>query len=493
METIAGYAQRAFVQFSQKVALKDRYRSFTYSQLGERAYKLVMILRQKGMRKGDRIATLMSNRLEHIELDLACALGGFIKVPLNYRLHPKEHAYMLKQSGTKIVIGEDVLLNKIENDLEKITVGSMYEGLLAETEKCVIHENVNEDDVFAIMYTSGTTGKPKGVMLTHRNIISSALSLTMACEITWGDVIGHVAPLTHGTNFLSHASWIFGLTQIIYDKFDPEDFLEDLYKDKVNIIFLVPTIVNLLFQSSAFNPKKLQHIKTINMAGSPIASSKLSAALSQAGDIFVETYGQVEAPMAITVMPRNELKNHLESCGLTGSFVDMKIVDDAGNAVPEGKIGEIICKGSLVMKGYWDNPEATSKTLQYGWLYTGDLGWIDENGFLHLVDRKKEVIISGGMNIYPREIEEVLNKHSSVKETCVIGLPCEKWGEKIAAFVVLKEGETADGEELINLCMQHLASFKKPKVIRILDHLPKSSYGKILKREVKQLYGGVNA
>ncbi|MDQ0859533.1 class I adenylate-forming enzyme family protein [Bacillus sp. V2I10] len=493
METIAGYVQKAFVQFGHKVAVKDRYRSLTYSQLGERANKLVNMLRQKGMEKGDRLATLMSNRLEHIELDLACAFGGFIKVPLNYRLHPKEHEYMLKQSGTKIVIGEDILLNKIENDLIKITAGSHYEGLLAETEKCVIHERVNEDDVFAIMYTSGTTGKPKGVMLTHRNIISSALSLSMACEITWGDVIGHVAPLTHGSNFLSHASWIFGLTQIVYDKFDPEDFLEDIYKDKVSVIFLVPTIVNLLFQSSTFDPRKLQHVKTINMAGSPIASTKLSAALSQAGDIFVETYGQVEAPMTITVMPRKELKNHLESCGLTGSFVDMKIVDDAGNAVPQGGIGEIICKGSLVMKGYWNNPEATSKTLQKGWLYTGDLGWADENGFLHLVDRKKEVIISGGMNIYPREIEEVLNKHSSVKETCVIGLPCEQWGEKIAAFVVLKEGETADEEELINLCMQHLASFKKPKVIRILDHLPKSSYGKILKREVKQLYGGVNA
>ncbi|TDL83167.1 class I adenylate-forming enzyme family protein [Peribacillus frigoritolerans] len=493
METIAGYAQKAIVQFGHKVAVKDRFRSFTYTQLGERAYKLVTILRNMGMKKGDRLAALMSNRIEHIELDLACAFGGFIKVPLNYRLHPKEHEYMLKQSGTKIVIGEDKLLDQIESGIRKISVGNQYEGLLAETEKVVITEQINEDDVFAIMYTSGTTGKPKGVMLTHRNIISSAISLSMACEITWGDVIGHVAPLTHGSNFLSHASWIFGLTQIVYDKFDPEDFLEDIYKDKVSVIFLVPTIVNLLFQSSTFDPKKLQYVKTINMAGSPIASSKLSAALSQAGDIFVETYGQVEAPMTITVMPRKELENHLESCGLAGAFVDMKIVDEAGNTVDQGKIGEIICKGSLVMKGYWDNPEATSETLKDGWLYTGDLGWADKNGFLHLVDRKKEVIISGGLNIYPREIEEVLNKHSSVKETCVIGLPCEQWGEKIAAYVVLKDGETADEEELINLCMQHLASFKKPKVIQILDQLPKSSYGKILKREVKQLYGGVNA
>ncbi|MCS0542901.1 fatty acid--CoA ligase family protein, partial [Aeromonas veronii] len=250
-----------------------------------------------------------------------------------------------------------------------------------------------------------------------------ALSLSLVCEITSDDVVGHVAPLTHGSNFLSHVSWLFGLTQIVFDKFDPQEFLNDIEKEKVSIIFMVPTMVNLMIQNPDFDANKLRNIKSINMAGSPIAASKLKQAIEKAGQIFIETYGQVEAPMTITTMPRHELANRLESCGAVGPFVEMKIVDDNGTEVSQGEIGEIICKGPLVMKGYWRNEKATNETLVDGWLHTGDLGWVDENGYLHIVDRKKDVIISGGLNIYPREIEEVLNKHDGIKETCVIGKP----------------------------------------------------------------------
>lgn len=493
METIASYAKKAFLTFKNKPAVKYKDILHTYGELESRTYKIVSFLQGKGVKKGDRIAILMSNRSEHIELDLACAFGGFIKVPLNYRLHPSEHEYMIEQSGAMILIGEEELLNCISLHIPKITVGDMYETLIKESVQSYQEVDIQEDDHFAIMYTSGTTGKPKGVTLSHRNIVSGALSLSLACEISWNDVIGHVAPLTHGSNFLSHAAWLFGLTQVIFDKFDPEDFLDDIYKEKVSVIFLVPTIVNLLVQGKNFDPKKLEHVKSINMAGSPIAASKLSLALDQVGEKFVETYGQVEAPMAITIMPRKELGTHLESCGMTGPFVEMKVVDENGNEVKQGDVGEVICKGPLVMQGYWNNPEATKETLQDGWLYTGDLGWIDDRGFLHLVDRKKEVIISGGLNIYPREIEEVLNKHTSVKETCVIGLPDEKWGEMVSAFIVLREGHTATEEEMLELCKQHLGSFKKPKLIQFIDELPKSSYGKILKKEMKKIYGGVHS
>ncbi|AZU64149.1 class I adenylate-forming enzyme family protein [Neobacillus mesonae] len=492
METIASYAKKTFRTFKDKPAVKYKGITYTYGELEERTYKLVSLLQNRGIKKGDRVAILMSNRSEHIELDLACAFGGFIKVPLNYRLHPEEHEYMLEQSGAVLLIGEQELLEAISSTIAKITVGDMYEGLVAEESVQFLEEAVSENDPFAIMYTSGTTGKPKGVTLSHRNIVAGALSLAMACEIGWDDVIGHVAPLTHGSNFLSHASWLFGLTQVIFEKFDPEESLDELYREKVSVIFLVPTIVNLLIQSPNFDASKLVHIKSINMAGSPIAAAKLQQALDLAGDKFVETYGQVEAPMAITIMPRGELGEHLESCGLSGPFVEVKLVDGKGGEVPQGEVGEVICKGSLVMQGYWNNPEATADTLRDGWLYTGDLGWMDERGFLHLVDRKKEVIISGGMNIYPREIEEVLNKHASVKETCVIGLPDEKWGEIVAAFIVIKEGRTASEEDMLELCKQHLGSYKKPKVIQFVESLPKSSYGKILKKEMKKLYGGVH-
>jgi acyl-CoA synthetase (AMP-forming)/AMP-acid ligase II len=487
METIGSQARKALISCPEKLAVKYKDIQFTYKELGERAFSIANALHAAGLNKGDRFGILMSNRHEHIELDLAAAFGGFIKVPLNYRLHPKEHEYMIDQSGLSLLIGERELIQPINTSVKSIFVGEGYEKWLADHPSTDPKVEVSENDLFAIMYTSGTTGKPKGVMLSHRNMLAGALSLNMVCEVTENDIVGHVAPLTHGSNFLSHVSWFHGLTQVIFDKFQPEEFIDEIEKEKVSIIFLVPTMVNLMIQHPSFNPEKLKTIKSINMAGSPIAASKLNLAIEKLGPKFIETYGQVEAPMTISMMPRHELGSKLESCGKTGPFVDMKIVDDSDQELQSGQVGEVICKGSLVMEGYWDKEEATASTLKNGWLYTGDLGWKDDKGYLHLVDRKKDVIISGGVNIYPREIEEVLNLHPGIKETCVIGLPDDKWGESVAAFVVTNETEDVTQEELIALCKEHLASFKKPKSIQIVDSLPKSSYGKILKRELRDI------
>ena len=384
-----------------------------------------------------------------------------------------------------MLIGEKELLDTIEKTVPLLYMGKDFEGKIAQYEGQSFTEQVAEDDLFAIMYTSGTTGNPKGVMLSHRNIIASALSLAQVCEVDYKDVIGHVAPLTHGANFLSHVAWLYGLTQVVYNKFEPEEFLDGLVEDKISVLFLVPTMVNLMIQHPNFDASKLATVKSINMAGSPIAASKLQEALDKAGNIFVETYGQVEAPMCITMMPRNEIHKRLDSCGRIGVFVDVKIVDDENKEVPHGEVGEIIAKGSLVMRGYWNNEKATKETLRDGWLHTGDLGKRDESGYVYIVDRKKDVIISGGVNIYPREVEEVLNLHTGVKETCVIGVPDDKWGENVVAFVVPNGREEVTVESLIDLCKENLASFKKPKELFIVEELPKSSYGKILKREMK--------
>lgn len=484
METLGLQAKKIMRSFPNKIAVKYKEQAITYKELYKRAMSMAAYFQSQGMKKGDRFGVLMSNRLEHIELDLVAAFGGFIKVPLNYRLHPKEHEYMIDDAQLSILIGEQELIEPIKTDVHTIFIGEDYDRQMTRFYGNEVTVNVSEDDLFVIMYTSGTTGNPKGVMLSHRNIISSALSLSIACEVNKHDIIGHVAPLTHGSNFLSHVSWLHGNTQIIYNKFQPEEFIDDIEKDKVSVIFLVPTMVNLMIQHPQFNPDKLKSIKSINMAGSPIASSKLKEAINLLGTIFVQTFGQVEAPMCITTMMRDEQTDRLESCGRQAPFVAMKIIDDEWNEKQVGEVGEIVCKGSLVMQGYWNNQEETKKTLVNGWLRTGDLGWVDEYGYLHIVDRIKEVIISGGVNIYPREVEEVLNKHSGVKETAVIGVPDEKWGEAVVAYIVPNGTKEVTDEQLIELCNNNLASFKKPKEIIIVDSLPKSSYGKILKREL---------
>jgi acyl-CoA synthetase (AMP-forming)/AMP-acid ligase II len=491
METLGSYMKKAFQTYPHQVAVKFQHQTMTYDELRIRSCQLANGIKSYHLKKGDRVAVLMSNRSEHIESDCAAALGGFIKVPLNYRLHPKELTYIIENAGAKLLIGEKELIHKIDLDIPKLEVGDKYESWLRRQSDDYPKAEVQEDDVFAIMYTSGTTGRPKGGMLSHRNMITGALSLTLACEVTTGDMIGHVAPLTHGSNFLSHIAWIFGLTQVVFNKFEPKEFIDDLEREKVSVIFLVPTMINLMIQEPDFDPKKLDHVKSINMAGSPIAAAKLQKALELLGPKLVQTYGQVEAPMVITTMPRHELGKRLESCGKVGPFVEAEVVDEAGRKVALGELGEVVCRGSLVMKGYWSNPGATLETIKNGWLYTGDIGWMDEQGYLYLVDRKKDVVISGGMNIYPREIEEVLNKHDGVKETCVIGVPDEKWGERLVAYIVGNGTCKVTEEELIELCSQHLAGYKKPKELYIVDQLPKSPYGKMLKRELREMYGRV--
>ncbi|GGJ94896.1 AMP-dependent synthetase [Lentibacillus kapialis] len=489
METLGKLAKKSLKQYKNQPAVKDTKGTLTYDQLRKNACRLAHALLEEGLQKGDRVAILMSNRREHVEFDIAVALTGLIKVPINYRLHPKELEYIINNSQASILFAETELIDSVQVPIKKIDMDLDYSFYTKGKSDEFPNIDVNGDDLYALMYTSGTTGNPKGAMLTHKNMISSAISLNMACEISYGDIIGHVAPLTHGSNFLSQCSLFYGLKQVIFNKFSPEESLEDIEKEKISVIFLVPTLVNLMIHSKNFDPEKLKNIKSINMAGSPIAVDKVNKALELIGPKFAETYGLVEAPMTITMMPKHELKNRPNSCGAAGPFVELMIVDENGEEVPNGEIGEVICKGSLVMKGYWKNEEATNDSFENGWFYTGDLGWKDEDGYLRLVDRAKDTIITGGLNVYPREVEEVLNQHSLVKETCVFGVPDEKWGESICAHVVLSDpSQSVSKEQLIDLCKENMASYKKPKFIEIVEELPKSSYGKILRKTLREKY-----
>ncbi|WP_144559001.1 class I adenylate-forming enzyme family protein [Shouchella miscanthi] len=488
MITLSQLAKQTCTQHAEKIAVVDKRRQLTYRQLKEESCQLASVFTSKGLLKGDRIGILSANRVEHIVIDLAVAMTGLIKVPINTKLHPKEIQFILENAKAKLIIGEISLLMNVDYRGDIVTFENEYESLLANVHSEYPDCSVLDTDAFAIMYTSGTTGRPKGAVLSHRAIIASAQSLIMACELGYEDVVGHVAPLTHGSNFLAQCALFFGLKQVIFDKFDPKSIADQLEKERVTTIFMVPTIVNLMVQDEAFEPKKLRYLKSINMAGAPIASEKLQEALDKLGPIFAETYGLVEAPMAITIMPKSKLPYYLSSCGAVGPMVEMVLRDETGNEVRQGEVGEITCKGPLVMDNYWANDEATNNAIKDGWFYTGDLGWVDPFGHLHLIDRKNDVIISGGMNIYPREVEEVLNLHKAVKEACVFGVENEKWGESVYAHVVLKNGVTVEESQLVTHCKEHVASYKKPAHIKIVPSLPKSPYGKILRRELKKLY-----
>ncbi|WP_066304043.1 class I adenylate-forming enzyme family protein [Bacillus sp. FJAT-29814] len=488
MELIGGLARKTCKTYSSKVAVISGERSLTYQELYERSLKLANALLEKGLVKGDRIAILSTNRIECIEMDLAVALAGLVKVPLNYRLHPKEHKFIIEQSASLLLLGEKELIEPVNSKIDTIYFGDDYENLLFNSSNHEVDSDINENDLFAILYTSGTTGRPKGVMLSHRNYISAVLSLIIFCEITNEDVIGHVAPLTHGSNLLVHCALLLGSKQVVFNKFNPYEFINEIHEHAINVIFLVPTMVNMMIHDQSFDPKLLSSLKSINMAGSPIAEEKLKKALELLGPIFVETYGQTEAPSTVTCMPKHELAKRPLSCGKAGPFVEMKIVDENGNERKQGEVGEVICRGSLVMKGYWNNEKATNDTIKNDWLHTGDLGWIDKQGYLYLVDRKKDVIISGGANIYPREVEEVLNTHPAVKETCVFGIPDDIWGESVFAHVVLQEGKFTMEEDLIELCKNELASYKKPTGMVFVQELPKNSYGKILRKDLREQY-----
>lgn len=488
MITLSQIAKKTFTQHANNIAAVDKYREINYQELKEESCRLASALLSKGLKKGDRLSILSTNRIEHIVIDLAVAMSGLIKVPLNTKLHPNEIEYMLQNSTTKLLIGEKHLISSLHYSGDVVTFEDDYDEFLAQHDCEYPNIPVTDTDAFAIMYTSGTTGRPKGAVLSHRSMIASAQSLMMACEIGYEDVIGHVAPLTHGSNFLSQCALFFGLKQVIFDKFEPKSFTDELEREKVTTIFMIPTIVNLMVQDDQFDPKKLRFIKSINMAGAPIASGKLQDALEKLGPIFAETYGLVEAPMTITIMPKMKLPNFLSSCGAVGPMVEMILRDEDGNEVLQGEVGEVTCRGPLVMDKYWNNDEATRNAIKDGWFYTGDLGWLDRFGHLHLIDRKNDVIISGGMNIYPREVEEVLNLHQAVKEVCVFGVEDDKWGESVYAHVVLKNDFDIKTEELIHHCKAHVASYKKPAHIEIVSSLPKSPYGKILRRELKKLY-----
>jgi long-chain acyl-CoA synthetase len=502
---IAHWLLRAARVFPGNAAVSHGTRVlFDYTRLTDRVRALATGLRNKfALAPGDRVALVMINSPFYVELLYAAWWSGLTVVPVNAKLHREEAAYILDHSGARVCFVTRELASDIgslegrSGQLEHvIEAGSaQYEDLLREAQIPEPYP-IGADDVAWLFYTSGTTGRPKGVMISHRNLIAMTLCyFADVDQIGPGDSVLHAAPMSHGSGMYNFPHALRGANQIIPEQshFDPAEIFTLCASFAGVSMFAAPTMVTRLIGYARTHPPDLTGLKTLIYGGGPMYLEDIKQALEVLGERLVQIYGQGECPMAITALSREHIsarshprwEERVSSVGVAQSAVEVLVADADDRALPSGEIGEVLVRGDVVMQGYWANPEASAQTLRNGWLHTGDVGSFDADGFLTLRDRSKDLIISGGSNVYPREVEEVLLRHPAVAEVSVVGRRDPEWGEEIVAFVTLRTGAQVSQSELDALCLQHIARFKRPRAYRFVDSLPKNNYGKVLKTELR--------
>lgn len=475
---------------------------YTYRSFYERVRDLAACMRfELSLSVGDRVAVVMPNHPEYLVVRYAAWYAGLSVVPINAKLHVREINYMLQHSGSKVCFVSSRLQNEIfkNSDLvEVIDVDSASYHDMTNCDTQIEMVEVERDALAWLFYTSGTTGKPKGVMITHENMFVGAMSyLVDVDDISSEDSIVHAAPLSHGSGFYDLPHVMRCANQVIpaSGQFNPSEVL-GLIQDWTGVtMFLAPTMVKRIVQSQEITQSSLQGLKTVVYGGGPMYVQDIKSALDVLGPRFVQIYGQGESPMTITVLPKKVINDvthqryeqRLASVGMAQNSVSVAICNNEGLPAANGTIGEVLVKGSVVASGYWQDEVATKTTWKDGWLHTGDIGFFDDDGFLTLIDRSKDLIISGGSNIYPREIEEVLMTHPSVHEAACVGQFSDEWGESVVAFVVLDSESSTDARDLDAFCLDRIARFKRPKYYRFVDSLPKNNYGKVLKTTLRQL------
>jgi len=453
-----------------------------------------------GLATGDRVALVMKNCTDYAELMFACWHAGLVAVPVNAKLAPAEFQYILDHSGARACFtAPDLapLVGGLAGPEAVIEAGSADWRRLGDGDGMEIAPTA-PDDVAWLFYTSGTTGRPKGAMLTHRNLFAMCWGYFADVDsIAPGDGILHAAPMSHGSGIYMIPHVAAGAVQIIPESggFEPSEMFGLFAAHSGIAIFAAPTMVHRLVAAAEKASPDLSGLKTIIYGGGPMYVEDCKRAIDVLGDRLAQIYGQGESPMTITSLAKHRFpkageprfEERLASVGMPFGIVDVRVVGGNGQPLPPGEAGEILVRGDSVMRGYWDNEEASAETLRGGWLHTGDVGAFDADGYLTLKDRSKDVIISGGTNIYPREVEEVLLAHPGVAEVSVIGKPDPDWGESVLAFIVAKPGQTVEIGELDALCLARIARFKRPKEYRFLEVLPKNNYGKVLKTELREL------
>ena len=492
MGNLAENLTRTAEKHGDGVALKLDDVEVTYSMLDEGSRRFAALLESKGFEEGDRVGIMLPNVPYFPVAYYGVLRAGGVVVPMNVLLKGREVKFYLEDPGAKLVFawhdfGDAAKQGADEAGAEAVLVKpGEFEEMLAEHEPKDGMSECADDDTAVILYTSGTTGKPKGAELTHSNLVKNVEIAMGLAEASEKDVILGALPLFHsfGQTCGLNASVYAGSMLTLIPRFDPDKALEIIARDKVTIFQGVPTMYNGMLHSDKADEADTSSLR-LCMSGGAAMPGELMRAFEEKFDcIILEGYGLSEtSPVASFNHPDKERK--AGSIGTPIEGVEMKVVDDDGNEVEDGEVGEIVIKGHNVMKGYWNRDDATKESIKDGWFHTGDMAKKDEDGYFFIVDRKKELIIRGGYNVYPREVEEVLYEHEAIQEAAVIGVPDDSLGEEVGAAVVLKKGQDLSEDDLRDYVKEQVANYKYPRKIWFVDELPKGPTGKILKREIE--------
>lgn len=512
-QTLADMLDNNAWKYPDQTAFVWGGRRVTHAEHHVRASKLANALRRLGMRRQDRVGILSQNCLEFQEVYSACEISGFICATVNWRLAVPEMVYIVNDGAPKVLVfeaayAEAVLAMRpqLKSVEHYVCIGSRerpdldfaldYDELVASGDAVGVPFRPQPDDIAFLIYTSGTTGRPKGVMLGQAGQVAAAEILGSDQRNTPADRLLIMMPLFHiGAKIIQLAQhWRAGAV-VVQKGFDPQAIVECIERERITVTHMAPTMIQTLLESPAIDGADLSSLRMIVYAAAPMPIPVLKKGLKLLGPVFQQQFGQTEG-IGTTLLAHQHRPDGTErdreiltSVGQVSPRVNIRIVDDNGDDLPTGEVGEILLTSSGVMKGYWNNTAATIETLRDGWVHTGDMGRLDEEGYLYLVDRKKDMIISGGENIYSREVEEAVVTHYAVSEVAVIGVPDEKWGEAVMAVVVLRNGAEAAAADIIEHCRTLIASYKKPRHVVFVDEIVKLPSGKIDKVRLRKLYG----
>jgi fatty-acyl-CoA synthase len=505
------FLKRAVYHYPQKTAVIDGERRFTYAEVAKRVNRLSNAFKEKGIGKGDRIAVLSPNRLEMYEAFYAAFQLGAVIVPLNTRLVPADYEYIVNHSGARMFLVDAELAGNIEPIIDQLQQVEhyislpvegfenkegwlVYDCLIESASEEPVHVELDERDMATILYTSGTTGRPKGVIQSHRSLYMNAINTIIHVRAEDDDVLLHTLPMFHVNGWGTPFSFTgMGATHVMLRKIDPAHIVHLVETEGVTVACMAPTVLNMILNEPTAKTANIKQNVRVVIAGSAPPPSFVKAVEKELGWKFFQVYGMTEVSPFITAC---HIKKHIRDeweedrihrlkakAGISMINVEARVVNEDGEDVePNGQeVGEVICRSNSVMDGYWQQPEETAKSIINGWYHTGDMATIDENGYIDIVDRKKDIIISGGENISSIEVEGTLYEHPAILEAAIIAVPHEKWGEVPHAVCVLREGETVTEQEIIAFCRERMAHFKCPKSIQFVKELPKTASGKIQK------------